>query len=126
MPALERLTARDFYRQLDWMRDEWPDDVERNAKKVVRLRQLFEQLPSRYYELAAPDLQYLALHIDYPVATVAPAMLRLQLLASEWNRGRPPLLECEACGVEVRGHPALANHYMIVHPEYAIPAVSSA
>jgi hypothetical protein len=125
MPALERLSAQDFYRQLDWLRDEWADDVEKNAKKIVRLRKMFECLPARYYESALPHLKWLALHIDAEWDSAAGSAISLQLLVSDWNRNRPPLLECEACGIAVRGHPALANHYMIVHSDLAIPAVPS-
>jgi len=117
MPALERLSPPDFYVRLDRLRDEWPDDVERNGARVAKLRRLFEHLPSRYYEEAAPLLKFLALHIDYDLEVVAPTIVNLTLLVSTWNAGRPPVLECEVCGVELRGHPALRRHYETVHPD---------
>ena len=124
--ALDRLAPEDIYRQLDWLRDEWEGDEYEIARKLTRLRRTLEHLPARYYERTHAPLETLA---RARIANGVPwrgALLELGALVSEWDRSRPPLLECEVCGIGVRGHPALANHYEIVHPDDAIPAVPSA
>jgi hypothetical protein len=123
--TLERLSPRDFYRQLDWVRDEWGGDEYKMAQKLTRLRRTYEQLPSRYYERAVVEL---AIVSRARVVNGVPWQLALRQLADivgDWDRCRPPQLDCEVCGIAVRGHPALANHYEIVHPEHAVPAVPS-
>ena len=126
MPALERLSPRDFYRQLDWIKNEWAEDEHDMARKLDRLRQTFEHLPSRYYERSLPHLAVLARARVVNGVPWKDALLDLRALVSEWDRCRPPQLDCEVCGITVRGHPALTNHYDIVHPEHAPPAVPSA
>jgi len=122
---LDRLAPEDFYRQLDHVRDDWDADEWRIARKLTKLRRLYEQLPLRYWDRAQPLLGVL---VRARIANGQPwqaALLQLRAVVSEWDRARPPLLDCEICGVPLRGHPALANHYEIVHPLEAVPAVPS-
>jgi hypothetical protein len=124
--ALDRLAPQDFYRQLDWIRDGWNGDEDVMARKLSRLRRTFEHLPTRYYEQSTAPLEVLArarIANDVPWQS---ALRQLVDIVNEWDSSRPPILDCEVCGIAVRGHPALSNHYMIVHPEHARPLVPSA
>lgn len=122
---LDRLAPQDIYRQLDWIRDEWACDEYEFAHKLARLRRTFEQLPSRYYERTREPLVVLVRARIVNGVPWQAALLELGALVSEWDHSRPPVLDCEVCGVALRGHPALANHYDIVHPEHAPAKVPS-
>lgn len=123
--ALDRLSPQDIYRQLDWLRDEWECDEYEFTRKLQRLQRTFGHLPSRYYERTAAPMKVLARARIVNGVPWRGALLELGALVSEWDRSRPPVLDCEVCGVALRGHPALANHYDIVHPDHAVPAVPS-
>jgi hypothetical protein len=113
---LDRIEPADVYRQIDWLRDEWStNDEYQVAQKITRLRRTLEHLPSRYYELSLPlmnDLCGMRLRRDPPYQE---CLRRLVELVREWDRQRPPLLECPDCGIEIRGHRPLATHRSVVH-----------
>lgn len=113
--VLQRLSPQDLHRQIDWIRDEWDCDEEEMARKIVRLRRTLEHLPSRYYERSVPLIEQLcrARLVRDPV--YQPALRSLNELVAEWDRNRPPLLECELCGVEIRGHDSMSSHLELVH-----------
>ena len=51
----DRLTPRDLYRQLDWIREEWDSATDPEmTRKLQRLRDAVDRLPGRYYALAKP------------------------------------------------------------------------
>jgi hypothetical protein len=118
MPALDRLTAPDLYRQLDWLRDEWHQDEEKVARKILRLEQTFAHLPTRYYTqslalLAVVKRARIVNGVDW-----RGAISELRRLANEWDKQRPPILACEVCGATMRGHATLANHFHIFHYDH--------
>lgn len=112
----DRLAPQDLYRLLDWLRDEW-DAVDEwyAAKRLQRLRRNFEHLPSRFWDRARPLIEELGrgrLSRDFPYQAKIRA---LSELVSEWERSRPPLLSCEVCGIEIRGHRSMFLHLATVH-----------
>jgi hypothetical protein len=113
--VLDRLSPRDIYRQLDWLRDEWSGDEVEVARKLVRLRRMFEHLPARYYERATGPLEELAHARLVSGGDYSTPLRQLAELASEWDRSRPPLLTCECCGLTVRGHQILKQHLWAIH-----------
>lgn len=51
----DRTAPQDFYRQLDWVRDNWDAATEPEmTRKLQHLRRLCDVLPGRYYEQAKP------------------------------------------------------------------------
>jgi hypothetical protein len=112
---LDRLAPRDFYRQIDLVRDNWQGDERAMSKRIMRLRQMFAHLPISYFQRAQPLIAEVA------VARVAEgrqwqdALRGLAAIVTDWNRDRPPLLECPECGLLVRGHRRLLNHRLSVH-----------
>lgn len=114
--ALDRIEPRDFYRQLDWIRDEWDACSEPDmSRHLDTLRRTLEHLPSRYYEASRPifeQLGYCRLMRDPPYHA---RILDLVDLIRQWDRERPPLLECPECGLTMRGHRSLATHRLVVH-----------
>jgi hypothetical protein len=118
LAPLDRLSAKNFYERLDWLREDWGKDETYIAKRLVTLRRMFEHLPSRYYERALPLLGVLARARIVNGEPWKAALLELRRLVSEWDNQRPALLECEVCGIEVRGHPAMKNHLMLVHDHW--------
>ena len=113
--AADRLSPRDFYRQLDWIRDEWSDDELQIAWKLHRLRRLLEQLPEPFYSQARPKLRELEQARIYAGRPWQQTLRTLADLIGEWNQARPALLECEVCGLEVRGRSRLAGHLELFH-----------
>ena len=113
--VLDRLAPQDLHRQIDWLRDEWDDDELIVAKKLVRLRRLLEQLPSRYYERSVPHLEGLAHARLVRESNYYSHLRSLNELVEEWDRNRPPLLHCERCTISVRGHEAMRRHVELIH-----------
>jgi hypothetical protein len=112
---LDRITPRDFYRQIDWLRDEWNDDELQVARKLCRLRRLFEHLPTQFWQRAQVQLAVVS---RARIANGVPwdqALTELGAIVSEWDNTRPPQLECSECGLIVRGHRRLLNHRLSVH-----------
>jgi hypothetical protein len=113
---LDRLAPPDFYKQLDWLRDEWETTDEYGvAMRLQRLRRTFEHLPTRYWREAEPLIDRLG---RARLANGKPWHILIRQLAdivSAWDRARPPLLGCPECGVTLRGHPALSSHRYVVH-----------
>lgn len=108
---LERLDPADFYRQLDWIRDEWASsDEHAMAAKLVRLRRLLEHLPDRYWLEAEPLLERLGRSRVVNGLEHERTLRSLADLIGEWSRSRPPLLECPSCGISVRGRHGLEQH----------------
>jgi hypothetical protein len=113
---LDRIAPQDFYRQLDWVRDEWDSSDEwQMTAKLTRLHRHFEHLPSRYYEQAVPLLEQLGHARLVNGKPWRQTIRQLADIVSAWNRARPPLLECPECGHTLRGHPALKSHRYVVH-----------
>lgn len=110
------MAPQDLYRILDWLRDEWnAADEYVVVQRMLRLRRHFEHLPSRFWERARPLLEELGrgrLSRDF---SYQEGIRSLSEIVSEWDRARPPLLSCEVCGIDIRGHYALKNHLLIVH-----------
>lgn len=111
-----RLAPQDFYRQLDWLRDEWGQgDVFTMMKKVTRLRRLYEHLPERYYTAAVDVLDRLKRYDDAPDTPYHERIRELVEIVRAWDQSRPPLHRCPECGIERRGHRDLRLHRSVVH-----------
>ena len=125
MPALDRLTAHDFYRQLDWLRDEWGDDEVKVARKILRLEQTCAQLPAAYYERTHAPIALIKRARIVNGVDWRGALLALGGIVSDWERSRPALIACPDCGATVRAGAGLANHRYIFHDASPGQAVSS-
>lgn len=113
---LDRLSPADFYRQLDWIRDEWESTDEwAMSRKLSRLRSLYEHLPERHWKQAEQILTTLGLARLVRGSSYANALRQLADIVREWDRARPPLLDCPECGIQIRGHRPLATHRYVVH-----------
>ena len=84
----DRLAPQDFYRQLDWIRDEWGCDEYEFARKLRRLRQTWRRLPAPFYQRGLPLLDELGRYrlLREPPYHCAVALLRQ--IVSEWGRSR--------------------------------------
>lgn len=82
----DRLTPQDFYRQLDWIRDEWDCDEWEMAKKLLRLRRLCERLPDPYYAQTVPHLHALGWARVVNGLAWRGDLLELGRIVSEWGR----------------------------------------
>jgi hypothetical protein len=125
-----RLSPRDFYPRLDAIRDGWyqgEGSVEAEhgmTRRLQELRRLLEQLPAAWWREARPLLERLGYLRLVRGQEYEDRIEDLQRLVSAWDSARPPMLECKVCGVALRGHSALANHYVIVHPDTDDAAVA--
>lgn len=118
MPAqapLDRLSPRDFYKQLDRLAEHWNEDEYEIAARLKRLRHTFEHLPDRYYDRAMPQLGVIARARIVNGVPWQDAIRELAAIVSDWNLSRPALLQCDECGLLVRGHRRLLNHRQLVH-----------
>lgn len=84
----DRLTPQDFYRQLDWIRDEWGCDEYEFARKLQRLRRLYDRLPDPYHARALPHLHALGWARIITGTGYHGALLGLRAIASEWGRSK--------------------------------------
>src|SRR5215469_15901405 len=88
----DRIAPQDFYRQLDWIRDEWDDrDEYLMTKKLQRLERTFRRLPTTYYDRARPliiDLGWCRVISDRPWRAI---LLELRAIVSDWGRTRRAL-----------------------------------
>jgi hypothetical protein len=112
---LDRITPRDFYRQIDWIRNEWVDDEFRMAQKLCRLRRAFEHLPTKFWERAKVQLGIVARARIVNGVPWDQALTELGAIVTAWDNTRPPQIECETCGLIVRGHRRLLEHRSLVH-----------
>jgi hypothetical protein len=112
---LDRLAPRDFYHQIDQIRANWTANEHAMSLQVIRLRRLFEHLPSPYCERAKAPLAVVARARIVNGLPWENALRELCAIVADWNSHRPPLLECDECGLIVRGHRRLLNHRVSVH-----------
>ena len=85
----DRLSPRDFYRQLDVIRGLWDSATEPEmTRELQRFEALIDQLPGRYYELAKPlaaALGYCRLQRNSPYQA---RLVDLCDVVKEWDRER--------------------------------------
>lgn len=98
------------------MRDKWDEYDEWKMSRMTRdVRRLLEHLPSRFYDRALLEVRTIESARIAEGKDWTGALARLRRIVGEWDRSRPPLLECPECELEVRGRNRLANHRLVVH-----------
>jgi hypothetical protein len=86
---IDRLAPQDFYRQLDWIRDEWHDpDEYLFTRKLVRLERTYQRLPARYYEAAVPLIVDLGWDRVIAKRPWRSHLMQLRGIVSQWHRER--------------------------------------
>jgi hypothetical protein len=85
----DRIAPQDFYRQLDWIRDEWNDrDEYRMTQKLQRLERLYRRLPTKYYEAALPIISDLGWDRVIAKRPWRSHLMELRGIVSQWHRER--------------------------------------
>ena len=83
-----RISPPDFYRQLDWIREEWVCEESVMTRKLERIERLFAELPDRYFDQAVPLLRDMGRARIVAGEEWRGILLQLGRIVSEWGRSR--------------------------------------